>query len=173
MRCELRACKGSLEALMRSVQMEVMERKEQMAQMEQAWRAAVDEEAVVRRATAVHLETRISDLLAGSTGMRPPPRSPEGATPTEGGLREAPEALLSPAAAMTTLPESAEEELLARLDAGLETESRLRGELQASIVGRIDCLAKRLEEIAECVLASPDRGGGVDSRLLTGGIADW
>jgi len=161
MRCELRALKDNLEALTRSLRSEVNERKEEMAQMEKAWRGAVDEEAMVRRATAIHLETRISDLFAQSNGMRH-----EGAKPAESsfpnnnhsqGLHESPESLHP--TAMTTLPESAEEELLARLDEGFQKESWLQSELQNSIVGRINNLTKRVEEIADCVLAPPERAG--------------
>merc|ERR1719410_1428101 len=60
MRCELRVLRENLEGLTRSLRSEMNERKEEMAQMEKAWRGAVDEEAMVRRATAIHLETRIS-----------------------------------------------------------------------------------------------------------------
>jgi len=155
LRSELRASNDNLDAFMRSVRSEV---KEKMAQMEEAWQAAIEEEAMVRRATAIHLETRISDLCAQSNGIRPSDAMRQkGAKPAEG-LHETPESL-HPTAAMTTLPESIEEEILARLDEGLQTESRLRNEFETSIVGRIDLLAKRVEELADRVLAPPERTG--------------
>jgi len=169
LRSELRACNDALDTLMKCVMSEIAERKELTAQMEKKWQAAVEEEAMVRRATAIHLETRISELLASGSidsgkGVCRSQQRPETKDTHPTGLRETSR---TRHLAMKALPESVEGELIARLDEGLQNEACLRRELETRLIGMIDKLSWRFQEIAEQTFKEPENTGGKDSATST------
>jgi len=119
-----------------------LSRREVTGQLDHAWRVALNEESLTRKAMATHLEARIGSLASGIHALS---GSFQKASQTEQKLLQHLDEVLQ---------ESAEKKLMDHFDKALQAEALARRDLHSSLSGRIESLAALVEEAFQAEAAA-------------------